>query len=69
MDERDYLRATNRAKVSMALGILNDVLPGDEYGITPAQLSKIKVPLRDLEVQLFCSYEVKEFDGLDHDEG
>jgi len=60
MTESEYLRATNRAKVSMALVILNDVLPGDGYGITPTQLSEIKVRLRDLEVQLFSSYDIKE---------
>ena len=60
MREKDYLKATNRAKVSMALVILNDVLPGDDYGLTPTQLSQIKVRLRDLEVQLFSSYDIKE---------
>jgi hypothetical protein len=60
MNEKDYLKATNRAKVSMALSIIKDVCPGDGYGITPAQLSEVKIKLKDLEVQLFSSYDIKE---------
>lgn len=60
MTESEYLRATNRVKVSMALTILRDVLPGDGFGLTSAELSKIKVQLCDLEIQLFSSYDISE---------
>jgi len=60
MTEIEYIRATNRVKVSMAKVILRDVLPGDEYGITPAELTAIMVLLSEAEVKLFSSYEISE---------
>ena len=60
MTEIEYLRATNRVKVSMALSILRDVLPGKDYGIKEEDLSEIKKRLRDAEDKLFSSYECKD---------
>ena len=59
MKETEYLRATNRVKVSMALTILRDVLPGDDYGITRMDLSEITSRLSRVEEALFCSYELE----------
>jgi len=58
MKERDYIKATNRVKVSAALTILRDVLAGDEYGITTNELSQITSKLRRAEEKLFTSYEI-----------
>lgn len=60
MREKDYIKATNRVKVSAALTILRDVLPGDDYGITANELVKITKPLAEAETKLFSSYELKE---------
>jgi hypothetical protein len=56
MKEREYIASTNRVKVSMALKILRDVLPGEEYGITDIQLSEIVSRLAVAEDNLFQSY-------------
>ncbi len=60
MTEAEYIKATNRAKVSMALTIMRDVLPDDEYGITPSELSEIKSRLRKAEEKLFSLVEIEE---------
>lgn len=62
MTESEYIKATNRAKVTLALTILRDVLPGEEYGIGLDELSEIKHLLLEAEERLFSSYEVKEDD-------
>jgi len=59
MTEAEYLRATNRAKVSMAMSILREVLPGDDYGITENELCEITKRLREAEDKLFASYNLK----------
>jgi hypothetical protein len=62
MTEIEYLRATNRTKVSMALTIMRDVLPGagDEYGISGEEKYEIMRLLSLAESKLFSSYEIKE---------
>lgn len=60
MKERDYIRATNRVKISMARAILRDVLAGDDYGITANELARITRPLAEAETKLFSSYEILE---------
>jgi hypothetical protein len=60
MKERDYIRATNRVKVSMALMIMRDVLPGEHYGIAEAEASDIKKLLCEAEEKLFSVVEIKE---------
>ena len=57
MKESDYLKATNRVKVSAALTILRDVLDG--YGVTKEELSEIRLRLYELESKLFASYELE----------
>ncbi len=56
MTEKEYITAANRVKVSMALNILRDVLPGDDYGISDRQLAEITDRLSETEQKLFKSY-------------
>ena len=58
MTEQDYLKATNRAKVSAAIMILRDVLPSTEYGISFAEYDSIMGLLGDAQIKLFASYEL-----------
>lgn len=62
MNEIDYIKATNRVKVSAALTILRDVLPSkdDTWGITGAALSDITHLLREAEEKLFSLVEIKD---------
>ena len=64
MTEGEYIRATNRVKVTMASGILRDVLAGADYGISGEALSEILVRLSQAEAKLFNSYECTE--GLEY---
>ncbi len=58
MTESEYLMATNRVKVSMALAILRDVLP--DYGISSHDYGEIMSRLKHAETQLFGSYKLQE---------
>lgn len=58
MTETEYLRATNRVKVSAAFKIIQDVLPGDDLGITEEELKKIEELLGSAEEKLLASYEL-----------
>ena len=63
MKERDYIIATNRAKITMALGILRDVLPANnvqEYGVMCNEISQIKASLSRMESRLFSMIEIAE---------
>lgn len=58
MNERDYIRATNRVKVSIALNVIHDVLSGDEYGISDDDIMQIRMLLAEAQAKLFKSYNV-----------
>lgn len=60
MTEQEYIKATNRAKVTVAIRILCDVLPGDEYGISKKDYKQIILMLSRAEATLFESYELTE---------
>jgi len=60
MTETEYIRATNRVKVSMTLAILRDVLPGDDYGIAVAELIEITSRLSRAQDKFFNSYKCEE---------
>lgn len=60
MTEKQYIIATNRVKVSLALQILRDVFPGDEYGITATELSHIRRSLSLIETRLFGATKIEE---------
>lgn len=55
MTEQDYIKATNRVKVSAALHLIRDVLPGDDFGMSESEHKVIIVLLRDAETKLFSS--------------
>ena len=59
MTENEYLCATNRVKVSAALVIMRDVLPGPGWGISEQDHQKIIGLLRDAEINLFASFELE----------
>lgn len=63
MTEKEYISATNRVKVSMALSIMRDVLSGDDYGITDWQHTEIVSRLSEAEDRLFKSYSCDSVDG------
>jgi len=58
MTEDEYLKATNRVKISAALNILRDVLGG--YGISNLELLAICKLLAEAETKLFSSYKLEE---------
>lgn len=58
MKETEYIKASNRVKISAALTILRDVLPGAEYGISDDDINEIKIKLSAAEITLFDSYEL-----------
>lgn len=60
MTENDYIKATNRVKVSMALQILRDVLPGNDWGISEYELAEITSRLYEAQEKLFASYKISE---------
>ena len=60
MTEEDYIKATNRVKISAALVIVRDVLAGDDCGISETEHEAIVKLLREAEVKLFKSFEVEE---------
>ena len=60
MKEAEYIKTTNRVKVSMALTIMRDVLPGEDWGITPDELSEITRRLCSSEEKLFSLIEITE---------
>lgn len=62
MTEEDYIKATNRVKISAALVIVRDVLAGDDYGVSEADHAGIVKLLRDAEVKLFKSFELEAAD-------
>lgn len=59
MDEKDYLLATNLTKVSAALQILRDVLPGPEWGITVEELQKATKPLCESQGKMYQALHVE----------
>ena len=58
MTEIEYIKATNRVKVSLALQIMKDILPGDEYGITDEKYHEITKRLSSVQDELLASYEL-----------
>ena len=60
MTEEEYLCATNRVKVSIALQVMRDVLPGDYYGISDNEKAEIIKKLSDAKRRLWDSYSILE---------
>lgn len=59
MTEAEYIKATNRAKVSMALTIMRDVLPGEDYGVSEVEATGVKVRLKALEERLLGCVDIE----------
>ena len=56
MTETEYVRVTNRVKISIALEIIRDVLGSietEDFGITDEDLATVRKILRSAEVRLF----------------
>ena len=53
MTETEYIIATNRVKVSMAIHAMRDTLAGDGYGIEDADRADVLNKLYSLEERLF----------------
>jgi len=53
MTEAEYIIATNRVKVSMAIHAMRDTLSGDGYGIEDAERTDVLNKLYSLEERLF----------------
>ena len=62
MTENEYIKATNRAKVSAALSILRNVLGGADYGISEQDIDELTSILRHREEVLFSSYKLSDGD-------
>lgn len=60
MNESEYIKATNRVKVTMAITILRDVLPGKNYGISHSEKTEITKRLSMAQEKLFSSYSLEE---------
>jgi len=56
--ETEYIKITNRVKVSCALWLLRDVMGVEEYGISEDELREILCALSNAEDRLFGSVEV-----------
>jgi len=60
MTENEYLLATNRAKLSAAICVLGDILPYDEYGISPDEYKSFMEPLYAMNEKLLKSIDLEE---------
>ena len=60
MKETEYVRATNRVKVSLAKIIMKDVLEGDEYGMPEEEYKKMMIYLSKAEERLFKLYSLED---------
>ena len=60
MNEQQYINATNRVKVSLALNALRDVLVCGDCGIDKKEFSDIKSKLSNIEASLFSIVEISE---------
>lgn len=60
MKESEYIKATNRVKITAAIDILRSVLPGEKYGILRKDLAVITSRLIKEESKLFESYSCEE---------
>ena len=58
MTETEYIIATNRVKVSIALSIMRDVLAGEKYGISKKDCQEIASRLSAAQDRLFALVEI-----------
>ena len=60
MTEKEYIQLSNRIKLTTALGILRDILPGEDCGIRIDDINKATAILRKAEEKLFSMVEASE---------
>ncbi len=60
MKETEYIRATNRVKITNALTIFRDVLFGSDYGIEEKEYYEILKKLMTAQDKLFTCYKCEE---------
>ncbi len=60
INETDYIKVTNKAKVGAAIKILSDVLPGDDYGITEIEYLQFMELICQAEERLFASFKISD---------
>ncbi len=53
MTDAEYNKVSNRVNISRALDALRDVLPGEDYGLSKAELIEITKPLAIIQQRLF----------------
>jgi hypothetical protein len=53
MTEQEYIIATNRVKITIAIAAIRDVLPGDNFGISDKEEGEVMRILCDAEQRLF----------------
>ena len=62
MTEDQYILITNKTKLTAAIGILRDVLPGDGWGIEGYEMVKIMRTLKVLEERMIIKIDSTEYD-------
>ena len=60
MLEKDYIAATNLAKIKIASEVLLDVMAGDEYGVNHDDYHTVTQCLYNIKDVLFKKVQVKE---------
>ena len=53
MTELEYVLATNRVRITMALKLINETITGDEYGVSIGQKHSLTNTLHTIETRLF----------------
>ena len=57
MTEQEYIIVTNRVKISMAKTAVNEVLSGDNYGVSDDEKKALMQQLYKIESMLFAKSE------------
>lgn len=58
MTEDEYVIATNRVRITLAIGLLRDTLPGENFGVDDTDRSDIMVKLCAMEEKLFSMIDI-----------
>ena len=60
MTEAEYIIATNRVKVTAAIRLIQDMMGGDDYAVSDAELSGALGVLYKMESKLFAAIKLEE---------
>lgn len=58
MNENDYIKATNKVKISLALNIMREILDCDDCGISDDDYEKIISLLVEAENKIYLSFDI-----------